>query len=171
MGRFPGRATDVGVVLDLMIHDLDIVSMLAGSDVEHAEGVGVNVLSDTEDIANARVRFRNGCVLNLTASRVSMEPMRKIRLFQPDAYISIDFGSNRITLMRREGVPGQGELPKIHAETFEFDEGDALLEQDRAFVESVRTRTPPEVGGAEALRALDLALRIKESMPAFEELV
>jgi predicted dehydrogenase len=170
MGPYPARATDVGVVLDLMIHDLDIVQRLAGSEVEHAEAVGVPVLSRTEDIANARVRFRNGCVLNLTASRVSVEPMRKIRLFQSDAYVSIDLLHNRITVMRREGEPGVGALPKIHAESVEIDEGDALLEQDRAFARAVRERSSPEVDGEEGYRALDLALRIQASMPTLEEL-
>jgi predicted dehydrogenase len=170
MGPYPGRATDVGVVLDLMIHDLDIVQLLAGAEVEHAEAVGVPVLSSTEDIANARVRFRNGCVLNLTASRVSVEPMRKIRLFQSDAYLSIDLLRNQITVMRREGEAGAGEAPKIHAERIELDEGDALLEQDRAFARCVRERARPEVGGEEAYRALDLALRIQASLPSLEEL-
>ncbi len=170
MGPYPGRANDVGVVLDLMIHDLDIVQLLAGAEVEHAEGVGVPVLSRTEDIANARVRFRNGCVLNLTASRVSVEPMRKIRLFQSDAYVSIDLLRNQITVMRREGEPGEGELPKIHAESIELDESDALLEQDRVFARCVRERGRPEVDGEEAYRALDLALRIQASLPSLEEL-
>jgi predicted dehydrogenase len=170
MGPFPGRATDVGVVLDLMIHDLDIVQLLAGAEVEHAESVGVPVLSRTEDIANARVRFRNGCVLNLTASRVSVEPMRKIRMFQADAYLSIDLLRNQITVMRREGAPGGEAPPKIQAESIELDEGDALLEQDRAFARCVRTRARPEVDGEVGYRALDLALRIQESLPSLEEL-
>jgi len=170
LGPYSGRATDAGVVLDLMIHDLDIVASLAGAEVERLEGIGIPVLSATDDIANARLNFANGCVANLTASRVSPERMRKIRLFQPDAYISIDFGTNQITVMRREGLPEGGEMPKIHAEQLEFDSADALLAQDRAFAEAVRSRSQPQVTGEDGYRALDLALRIEESMPSFEDL-
>ena len=170
IGPFPGRATDVSVVLDLMIHDLDIVLQLAGADVERVEAIGVPVLSSTEDIANARIRFTNGCILNLTASRVSLEPLRKIRVFQADAYISIDFLDNKIMLARREGVPDGGVPPKIEIEQLELDAGDALLGQDRAFVEAVRDRTRPQVSGEDGYRALDLALRIQESIPPIEEL-
>ncbi len=170
IGPFPSRATDVSVVLDLMIHDLDIVVQLAGADVERVEAIGVPVLSSTEDIANARIRFTNGCILNLTASRVSLEPLRKIRVFQANAYISIDFLANKIMLARREGVPDGGAPPKIEIENLEFDAGDALLAQDRAFVEAVRDRTPPQVSGEDGYRALDLALRIQESIPPIEEL-
>jgi predicted dehydrogenase len=170
IGPYPGRATDVSVVLDLMIHDLDIAAELAGSEAERVEAIGVPVLSETEDIANARIRFANGCILNITASRVSLEPLRKIRLFQGDAYIAIDFGTNKITLVRREGAPGAGEPPKITSQVLEFDRGDALLAQDRAFVEAVRGRGSPAVGGEEGLRALDLALRVQESIPPLEEL-
>jgi predicted dehydrogenase len=141
IGPYPGRATDVSVVLDLMIHDLDIAAELAGSEAERVEAIGVPVLSETEDIANARIRFANGCILNITASRVSLEPLRKI-----------------------------GEPPKITSQVLEFDRGDALLAQDRAFVEAVRGRGSPAVGGEEGLRALDLALRVQESIPPLEEL-
>jgi predicted dehydrogenase len=168
IGPYPNRATDVSVVLDLMIHDLDIAALLAGAEVERVEAIGVPVLSTTEDIANARVRFANGCVLNLTASRVSTERLRKIRVFQPDAYISIDFGTNKIAVVRRESLPG--EAPKIRAENLEFDASDALLAQDRAFVRAVRERGVPAVTGEDAYRALDLALRIQESIPPLEEL-
>lgn len=170
LGPYSGRATDASVVLDLMIHDLDIVALLAGAEVESCEAVGVPVLSATCDIANARLRFSNGCVANLTASRVSTERLRKLRLFQGDAYISIDFGTNRIQVMRREGAPGQEEPPKIHGEQLEFDEADALLAQDRAFVEAVASRDTPLVTGEDGYRALDLALRIQDSIPPLEEL-
>ncbi len=169
-GPFPGRATDVSVVLDLMIHDLDIVAQLAGADVERVEAIGVPVLSSTEDIANARIRFTNGCILNLTASRVSLEPLRKIRVFQANAYISIDFLGNKIMLARREGAPDTAAPPKIVVEHLELDPADALLAQDRAFLEAVRDRTPPQVSGEDGYRALDLALRIQESIPPLEEL-
>jgi predicted dehydrogenase len=128
------------------------------------------VLSQTEDIANARLNFAGGCVANLTASRVSPERMRKIRLFQSDAYISIDFGTNKIVVMRREGELGADGVPPIRTEQLEFDESDALLAQDRSFAEAVRTRRAPEVTGEDGYRALDLALRIQDSIPPLEEL-
>jgi predicted dehydrogenase len=170
IGPYPARATDVSVVLDLMIHDLDIAALLAGAEVERVEAIGVPVLSTTEDIANARLRFANGCVLNLTASRVSSEKLRKIRVFQPDAYISIDFGTQQIAVIRREGTPGTAEPLKIRSEHLEFDASDALLAQDRSFVRAVRERGVPDVTGEDAYRALDLALRIQESIPPIEEL-
>lgn len=171
IGPYPARGTDVGVVLDLMIHDLDIVARLAGADVERVEAVGIPVLSTTEDIANARVRFTNGCILNITASRVSLEKLRKIRVFQADAYLSIDLGRGKITVVRREGDPRTGESAKIHAENLELDVSDALLEQTRAFVRAVRGREVPQVTGEDGYRALDLALRIQESLPPVEELL
>ena len=168
IGPYPARATDVSVVLDLMIHDLDIVAELAGADAERVEAVGVAVLSKTEDIANARLRLAGGCVVNLTASRVSLERLRKVRLFQSDAYVSLDLGENKITLVRREGAPGGAEPPRITAERLEFDAADALLAQDRAFAECVRTRAEPEVTGEDGERALDLALRIQEAIEPIE---
>ena len=168
IGPYPARATDVSVVLDLMIHDLDIVAELAGAEAERVEAVGVPVLSKTEDIANARLRLAGGCVVNLTASRVSLEKLRKVRLFQSDAYVSLDLGENKITLVRREGAPGGAEAPRITVERLEFDAADALLAQDRAFAECVRTRAEPEVSGADGVRALDLALRIQESIEPIE---
>lgn len=168
IGPYPGRATDVSVILDVMIHDLDIVASLAGSEVERVEAMGIPVLSKNEDIANARIRFANGCILNLTASRVSLESMRKVRIFQSDGYISIDFGTNIITIVRREGQPGAGEAPSIRVEKLEFDPADALLEQDRAFAASVRDRKAPRVSGEDGYRALDLALRIEESIEPIE---
>jgi predicted dehydrogenase len=172
IGPYKGRATDVSVVLDLMIHDLDLIALLAGSEVERVEAIGVPVLSTTEDIANARLRFENGCVANVTASRVSLEPLRKIRVFQSDAYLSIDLSASQIQIARREGKPvaGSGALPKIQAESLRFDPLDALLAQDRAFVRAVRERAAPQVSGEDGYRALDLALRIQESLPVFEEL-
>jgi predicted dehydrogenase len=165
LGPYPARATDVGVVLDLMIHDLDIVVQLVGSEVERLEGVGIAVLSKTEDIANARVRFVNDCILNLTASRVSAERMRKIRIFQSNAYISIDLGNNEISWVR---LDRSEDPPKIESEQLEFDRADALLAQDRAFAQCLRDRSTPVVSAEDGYRALDLALRVQESMPDVE---
>jgi predicted dehydrogenase len=171
IGPYPGRATDVGVVLDLMIHDLDLILRIGGSEVESVEAIGIAVLSGTEDIANARLRFANGCVANITASRVSIEPLRRIRFFQSDAYVSIDFMTGRVRIVRREGEPGKDPPPKILLEEHELERGDALLAQDRAFLDAVRTRNEPEVTGEDGYRALDLALRIQESLPSLEELM
>ena len=168
IGPYPARATDVSVVLDLMIHDLDIVAELAGADVERVEAVGVPVLSQTEDIANARLRLAGGCIVNLTASRVSLEKLRKVRLFQSDAYVSVDLGENKITVVRREGTPGGPTPLRITSEKLEFDASDALLAQDRAFAECLRTRVEPEVSGEDGYRALDLALRIQEAIEPVE---
>jgi predicted dehydrogenase len=170
MGAYRGRATDVSVVLDLMIHDLDIVAELAGSSVARVEAIGVPVLSTTEDIANARLVFENGCTVNITASRVSLEPLRRIRLVQADAYVSIDFATQKITVVRRDGAPGGPVPPKISVETLVLDAGDALLAQDRAFATAVATRAEPAVSGEDGSRALDLALRIQESIPPLEDL-
>jgi predicted dehydrogenase len=171
IGPYPGRAVDVGVVLDLMIHDLDLILHLAGSEIDHVEGIGVAVLSRTEDIANARLRFANGCIVNITASRVSLETLRRIRFFQADAYVSIDFVSGRVVVARRKGEPGSDPPPEIQAQEYAFARGDALLEHDRAFVRAVRERSAPEVTGEDGYRALDLALRIQESLPPLEELL
>ena len=168
IGPYPARATDVSVVLDLMIHDLDIVAELAGPDAERVEAVGVAVLSKTEDIANARLKLAGGCIVNLTASRVSLERLRKVRLFQSDAYVSLDLGENKITLVRREGAIGGAQPPRIVAEKLEFDAADALLAQDRASARCRRTRAEPEVSGEDGMRALDLALRIQEAIEPIE---
>ncbi len=170
IGPYKGRATDVSVVLDLMIHDLDILAELAGSAVARVEAIGVPVLSTTEDIANARLVFENGCIVNITASRVSLEPLRRIRVFQADAYVSIDFAEQKITVARRDGAPGGPVPPKISVETLVLDAGDAMLAQDRAFAEAVATRGQPAVSGEDGYRALDLALRIQESIPPLEDL-
>jgi predicted dehydrogenase len=170
IGPYPRRGTDVSVILDLMIHDLDLVCELAGSELAHVEAIGVPVLSATHDIANARLRFTNGCVLNLTASRVSLEPLRKIRVFQSDAYIAMDFGTQRIQVVRRGERPAGGGLPKIDVQELRFDPADALLAQARAFLAAVRREREPEVSGEDALRALDMALRIQEAIPELETL-
>ncbi len=162
LGPFPARATDVDVVLDLMIHDLDILGSLVGAEPERIEAIGVPVLTDKVDIANARLRYPGGCVANVTASRVSPNPMRKIRIFQPDAYFSIDFLEQSVALFtRREG--------EIRAETLEMDGEDALADQLRSFVAAVRTRGMPAVSGEDALRALRTATRVRDAMPPLGE--
>lgn len=169
LGPFAGRATDVDVVRDLMIHDLDIVQRLVGEEPERVEGVGVPVLSNTVDIANARLNFPGGCVANLTASRVSVQPMRKLRFFQPDGYFTIDFLAQTAAVFRRLAA-GPGEAPRIEMEELKIDRNDALESELRAFFQAIRTRETPAGSGAEALSALRTALRVVESMAPLDEL-
>jgi predicted dehydrogenase len=164
LGPFAGRATDVDVVRDLMIHDLDIVQRLVGAEPERVEGVGVPVLSDSFDIANARLTFRGGCVANLTASRVSVQPMRRLRFFQPDGYFTIDFLAQTAAVFRRH--KGEGDEPmRIEMEELKIDRNDALESELRAFFRSIRTRETPSGSGSEALAALRTALRVVDSIP------
>lgn len=168
LGPFPGRATDVDVVRDLMIHDLDILQHLLGEEPERIEAIGVPVLSGEVDIANARVVYPGGCVANLTASRVSGTPLRKLRLFQASGYLSIDFlAQSAVAFHRTEGPDGR---PRIDMERLEIDRDDALVAQLRSFLESVRTRSAPDVSGADALRTLRTALRVVAAMPPLEAL-
>ncbi len=165
LAPFKPRGTDVNVVLDLMIHDIDILLSMVPSTIKTINSVGVPVLSPEVDIANARLQFENGCVANVTASRVSREAMRKIRIFQPDAYISIDYQARRIQILRKgsQGIPIPG-LPEIGMEERSFGEVDALLEEIRSFVEAVRGGTSPVVSGEDGKRALELALQINRKL-------
>lgn len=169
LGPFAARATDVDVVRDLMIHDLDLIQGFLGEEPTRIESIGVPVLTRNVDIANARLTFPSGCVANLTASRVSPTPMRKLRLFQPDGYISIDFLAQSAVVFRRFDEPGREE-PRIEMEKLEIDREDALLEELRAFVRCARTRAAPSVSGEDALSALRTALRVIEAMPPVDAL-
>jgi predicted dehydrogenase len=166
MGPFPGRATDVDIVRDLMIHDIDIVQRLVGEEPASVEAVGVPVLSSQVDIANARLRFPGGCIANLTASRVSPTPMRKIRFFSAEGYFSIDFLAQSAVILRRKLEEG---APRIDVEPIRFDPADALEAQLRDFLEAVRTRRLEDPGAEAALRALATALRVVASLPPLEE--
>jgi predicted dehydrogenase len=169
MGPFPARATDVDVVRDLMIHDLDIVLRLVGTEPSRVEAIGVPIITDRVDIANARLTFPGGCVANLTASRVTPTPMRKMRFFQPDGYFSIDFLAQEVTIAHRDAPDATGER-RIHIQRLEIDRGDALLEQLRAFVRGCRDRCVAAGGADEGLSALRLAMRVIEAMPDPEAL-
>jgi predicted dehydrogenase len=163
LGPFRERGTDVDVVLDLMIHDIDLCLKYVASPVRQIDSVGVPVLTPSVDIANVRIRFQNGTLANLTASRVSVKRTRKIRFFQPDLYVSVDCDVRTAQIIRR--VPDeQGGSPRIEGEEKTLPERDALAAELGAFVDSVRTRRPPEVGGEEGRRALDVALRILRRM-------
>jgi predicted dehydrogenase len=170
MGPFPARATDVDVVRDLMIHDIDIVQRLVGAEPERVDAIGVPVLTDKVDIANARLTFPGGAVANLTASRVSPTPMRKLRFFQADGYFSIDFLEQAVVIAQREpGAPG-GEA-KIHVERVPIDRGDALAEQLQAFLRGIRARRVEAGDADQGLSALRTALRVVAAMPPPETLL
>jgi predicted dehydrogenase len=158
LAPFVERGTDVDVVLDLMIHDIDVIASLVRSAVERVEAVGVAVLTDKPDIANARITFSNGCIANVTASRVSVKRERKIRFFQPDAYLSIDYDQRRAQIFHKP--PPGGGWTDIRAETIEIKEADALADEIDSFLDCVRTRALPLVSGVEGLRALEIASMI-----------
>lgn len=162
LAPFIERGTDVNVVLDLMIHDIDVIASLVRSPVVRVEAVGVPVLTDKPDIANARINFANGCIANVTASRVSLKRERKVRFFQSDAYISIDYDQHRAQIYHKP-APGAGWLD-IRAENIEIKEGDALADEIDSFLDCVTARTQPLVGGAEALVALEIASMISQQL-------
>jgi predicted dehydrogenase len=166
LGPFPERGTDVDVVRDLMIHDIEILQQLLGAEPERVEAVGVEVITELVDIANARLTFPGACVANLTASRVSAAPLRKFRLFQRDAYFSIDFLAQKAMLFRR--VPCADGGKKIEMQSLETDPEDALAAQLDVFVAGVRRRSGEGlsgVTGAQAAAALRTALRVIDAMP------
>lgn len=155
LAPFVERGTDVDVVLDLMIHDIDVITSLVQAPIERVEAVGVPILTEMPDIANARIIFSNGCVANVTSSRVSMKRERKIRFFQPDAYISIDYDQKRAQIYRK---PAKGSgWEDIQGETIEMKDGDALADEIDSFLDSVRSRSRPLVSGEDGLRALEIA--------------
>jgi predicted dehydrogenase len=162
LGVFPERSLDIDVVFDLMIHDLDVILSLVRSEVASVEAVGVPVLTPRFDIANARLRFESGCIANVTASRISKDRVRKIRFFQPDAYISIDYAAQEVEgwrLVKRDGAKPSiqgGALPVARDEPLRIELAD--------FARAVRDRVPPRVDGAAGRRALALATTIAEKM-------
>jgi len=162
---FKNRCTDVSVVLDLMIHDIDIILNFVKAEVSHIHAAGIPAVSDHVDIANARLQFATGCVANVTASRISMKNERKIRLFQKDTYISVDFASREITIVRKtdNGDCG-GLIPGMNIEQLCFTQGDALEEELKSFVQSVKRREPSAVTGAMGRDALRIALIVMEQI-------
>ncbi|MGI8989639.1 MAG: Gfo/Idh/MocA family oxidoreductase [Bryobacteraceae bacterium] len=158
MSVFSPRSLDIDVVLDLMIHDLDIVLALARGDLEEVHAAGISILSSKIDIANVRLEFRDGCVANLTASRVSTERVRKLRLFQPQQYISLDY-ANQELVQFTVGKDSEGS-PEISVEQPKVEKGEPLSLQFEAFLDSVETRRAPKLDGAAARRTLEVALAI-----------
>jgi predicted dehydrogenase len=164
LAPFRERGTDVNVVLDLMIHDLDLVQSIVASEIVALDAIGTPVFSSEIDIANARIRFANGCVANATASRVSLKTERKLRLFQDDAYLSMDLQQKILTVIRkRDVVAGDQQLPVSISEQ-SFDQGDALRAEIEAFLASCRGERAVVVSGEDGLRALKTAVRISEAV-------
>ncbi len=159
LSPFPNRSTDIGVVLDLMIHDLEIILHLVRSPVQTIDAVGVPVLSRREDIANARIRFENGCVANITSSRISPERMRKIRVFQEDAYLSLDYQNQTGEIFRKTG----GGIERAEVE---IEKEEPLKRQLLSFIECAKTGLQPKVSGFEATAALELAVDITRRIQA-----
>jgi predicted dehydrogenase len=162
LGTFPERSLDIDVVFDLMIHDLDLVLSMVDSEVAAIEAVGVPVLTDRADIANARIKFANGCVANVTASRISRDRTRKIRFFQRDAYISIDCGSREAEMYRL--VRREGARPDIEGGPIAVADGEPLRLELEDFADAVRTGRSPGVPGADGRRAVHLAQQITAKM-------
>jgi predicted dehydrogenase len=162
LSAFPDRSLDIDVVFDLMIHDLDVIVSMVGADVTSIEALGVPVLTSTYDIANVRLRFASRCIANLTASRISRDRVRKIRFFQPDSYLSIDYALQEVEgwrLVRRDG-----ERPHIEGGPVPVERDEPLKRELEDFINAARNRTRPLVDGEAGLRALRLASRIAEQM-------
>lgn len=178
LAQFNPRGTDIAVVLDLMIHDIDIILSLVRSPVENIEANGIPVVSDTVDIANARLQFANGCVANVTASRISQKKMRKMRLFQRDAYISVDFSEGLAEVFRLVEIDAESVVPtmmlgeielgtskrKIIYEQPPVKEVNSLQYELELFADAVRTGKPPLVTGEDGLHALEVAHKIMEKI-------
>ena len=172
LSEFNPRGTDVPVVLDLMIHDLDVILSVVNSKVKNVSGSGVSVISETPDIANARIEFENGCVANLTASRISLKNMRKTRFFQKDAYIAVDFLTKKVEVVKMKDAPeklgefdlilqnAEGVKKQIYFEPLTVEESNAILEELNAFADVINKNTNPIVTLAHATEALRVAHQI-----------
>jgi predicted dehydrogenase len=177
LAPYQTRGTEVGVVLDLMIHDIGIVLALVKSPIEKIDSVGMNVLSKTEDIANARIQFQNGCVANLSASRLSMKKNREIRIFQDNAYLSLDFMNQKGHLVKKSdliaygvklkiGLAKPGDVSSIPVDDIPIEKGEPLAIELASFVESVTKATQPKVGAALGKSALEVAITITDQIRA-----
>ena len=162
LGTFPDRSLDIDVVFDLMIHDLDVVLSIVPSDVVAVEAVGVAVLTPKPDIANARLKFASGCIANITASRISKDRVRKIRIFQRDAYLSVDYAAQEIERWRL--VKGNGARPAIDGGKLEIAHEEPLKRELADFAAAVRDKRAPGVTGADGLRAINLAERVTQEI-------
>lgn len=161
---FKPRGTDVNVVLDLMIHDIEIIQHLVKSPVAKIDAIGAPVFTGEEDIANARIAFENGCVANVTASRISLKSERKMRIFQRDAYLTLDFQNKKVLVAKK----GEGELlpgvPNVQVKEQELGQSDPLLSEISSFVEAITEGKQPQVSGRDGRMALETALKINEAL-------
>jgi len=162
LAAFSARSTDIDVVLDLMIHDLDLLLYLDGSEPVSVDAAGIQALTDKVDIANARLRMSSGCVANLTASRISAEPLRRVRIFQARTYLSCDTGER--TVERYHLIHEPGGEPRIEHDKLTVADTEPLANELSAFVQAVSTRTPPPVDGDHGRRVVELAERIVHAM-------
>ena len=175
LAEFNPRGTDVPVVLDLMIHDIDIILSVVNSEVKEVHASGVSVISETPDIANARIEFENGCVANLTASRISMKNMRKSRFFQKDAYISVDFLEKKSEVVKMKDAPedpddfamilqnAEGNKKQIYFENPKIQQNNAILDELESFASSIENNTTPVVSLKQGAKALQVAQQIIDS--------
>ena len=161
---FKNRCTDVSVVLDLMIHDIDIIMNLVKSEIKSIHAAGVPVICEHADIANARLEFESGCVANVTASRISIKNLRKIRLFQKDAYLSVDFAKRDITIIRQVDNPTDSLIPGMDIQQRSFSEADTLGDELASYIRAVTDREIPEVSGYAGRKALQVALNIMDQI-------
>ncbi len=162
LAGFSARSTDVDVILDLMIHDLDLLLWFDGSEPVSVDAVGVAALTEKIDIANARIRFASGCVANVTASRISAEPLRRIRIFQSRTYVGCDTGERKVERFRL--VVGSDKKPAIQHEILPVDDGEPLALELSAFLTAVRSRSVPPIDGLAGRRALELAIRVRDAI-------
>ena len=167
LAAFTSRSTDVDVVLDLMIHDLDLLLALDGSDPVRVDASGVAALTDKVDIANARIHFASGCVANVSASRISSEPQRRIRVFQRHTYMACDTGNRSVH--RHRLVLKKGGPPRIVHDVLPIDDTEPLAVELQTFVEAVRSGQAPKIDGRQGQRAIELAYRVLESIAAQPE--
>lgn len=160
LSPFRPRGTDVNVILDLMIHDIDIIQYLIQSPIQSIEAIGAPVISNVNDIANARIKFENGCIANVTASRVSIKTERKLRIFQPTAYMSIDLHNKELNIYEE----GEGEMiagvPNVRRDHQKFDKGDAIKAEIVSFLDAIANQKPPLVSGVDGRHALATAIEI-----------
>jgi predicted dehydrogenase len=162
LGTFPDRSLDIDVVFDLMIHDLDVVLSIVASEVVAIEAVGVAVLTPKPDIANARLKFASGCIANITASRISRDRVRKIRIFQRDSYLSIDYAAQEVERWRL--IKGAGAMPAIDGGKLDIPQEEPLKRELTDFITAVRDKRQPGVTGADGLRAINLAQRVTDEI-------
>ena len=168
---FKPRGTDVSVVLDLMIHDLDFILSLVRVPIASIDAAGAPVFSDSEDIANARVKFENGCIANITASRISLKTERQMRIFQADAYIAVDFDKRKTRIVGKKNAGPIAGINDVQMEEESYEEVDELEREIEAFITAVQGGTPPVVSGQDGLRALEAALSVTDSLSANWDIV